>query len=91
MDGPSHKVYTPLGPLLAVGYDPGAEMLAYASTTGGRIWASVPQPLITEVPPGSTPEQLSEGLRILRDAAEQPPVEDQLIWLAQERPYLPDP
>lgn len=89
-DGPSVKVYTPLGPLLVDGVSPVHPIQAFAITTGDREWMSVEQPLLSSLPPTSSLEQLERGLDHLRDTAEQPPVAGNLIWLNREEPFLPE-
>lgn len=91
VDGPTRNVYTPLGPLIACGLNPTAPIRAFAVTAGGRWWHSPLQPLVTRVPPGSTAEQLTEGLKRLVDDAEPPPKANGLIWLSREEPFLPEP
>ena len=65
--------------------------MAYAVTTGGVLWVSTPQPLVTGIPPTSSLEQVGHGLMTLRDAADFPPVHGGLVWLNAEEPYLPEP
>jgi hypothetical protein len=89
VDGPTRVVYTPLGPLLAAGLDLGAPTAGFVQTAGQRQWLSSLTPLVTDTPPGSTPEQLGAGLRRLRNEAETPPIHQGLVWLTQEDPYLP--
>jgi hypothetical protein len=95
VDGPTKKVYTPLGPMLAAGIHPFDLVEAIAITTGGREWCSPPQPLMKSVPSVSTAKQLSQGLEQLRESAEQPPVVGSEVGLHREDPYLldepPDP
>lgn len=90
VDGPSRKLYTPLGPLLAAGFHPAGFVEAVAITTGGREWFSPSQPLIQSVPSVMTPALLREGLQQLKDEAEKPPVVEDEIALHAERPFLPD-
>jgi hypothetical protein len=90
VDGPTRKVYTPLGPLLAAGVNPVAPIEAYAVTAGNRRWLSPMQPLLHTVPPGTTPEALEAGLKKLAGDAEAPPEAGGLVWLHREEPYLPD-
>jgi hypothetical protein len=72
-NGPSHRLYTPLGPLLKIGIDPIDEPVwAWARTTNGREWTDRMHPILQLPPPGSTPEQVGAGLRRLRDEAEPP-------------------
>jgi hypothetical protein len=89
VDGPSHKIYTPLGPMLAAGISPVGAVEAFALTTGGRCWSAPAQPLIRSLPPVMTNEQLGEGLARLREEAEPPPIVGAQIALHQELPLLP--
>ena len=90
VDGPTRKVYTPLGPLLAAGIDPLSPIEAFAVTTGERWWFSPLQPLLGSPVPGIGPAALAEGLGALRNEATLPPSADRLIFLHPEHPYLPD-
>jgi len=76
--------------MLAAGIHPFDLVEGIAITTGGREWLSPPQPLIKSVPPVSTAQQLSEGLKQLRDSAEAPPVVGNEVGLHREDPYLLD-
>jgi hypothetical protein len=89
VDGPSHKIYTPLGPMLAAGINPFALVEPFAVTTGEREWSAPPQPLIHSLPPMTSNEQLGKGLARLRDEAEPPPIVGEQIALKQELPVLP--
>jgi hypothetical protein len=89
VDGPSHKVYTPLGPMLAAGISPFGLVEAFAVTTGERDWSASPQPLIYALPPTTDKEQLGKGLARLRDEAETPPIVGEQIALKRELPMLP--
>jgi hypothetical protein len=89
VDGPSHTVYTPLGPMMSAGISPFGEVEAFAATTGGRSWSAPPQPLIHALPPLVTDEQLGEGLTRLREEADRPPVVGEQIALHQVLPVLP--
>jgi len=72
-DGPRHRLYTPLGPLLAIGIDPIFEPVwAWAHTTNGRKWTGPSAPILRYMPPRATPEQVEAGLQRLRDASEPP-------------------
>lgn len=89
VDGPSAKVHTPLGPMLAAGIDPVSDVYAYAITAGDREWEGSPQPLVQSLLPPMTPELLLDGLEALTLEAELPPKIGHLISLRQEGPYLP--
>lgn len=90
VDGPTHKLYTPLGSMLAAGIHPFDLVEAVAITTGGREWFSPPQPLIASIPSIASPEQFKEGLEQLRNSAEAPPVLENEILLPSEEPFLLD-
>jgi hypothetical protein len=90
VDGPTHKIYTPLGPMLASGIDPFDIIEAVVVTTGGREWLSPPQPLIQSMPPNVAPDLFRAGLKELRDKAEAPPVLGNEVGLLEEEPYLID-
>lgn len=90
VDGPTHKLYTPLGPMLASGISPVDVVEALCITTGGREWLSPPQPLIASIPPVGSAERFNEGLEQLRSSSEAPPVVGNEISLAIEEPYLVD-
>lgn len=89
-DGPSHTVYTPLGPMMSAGINPFGEVEAFAATAGGRWWSAPLQPLIHSLPPLVTDKQLGEGLTRLREKAEPPPVVGEQIALHQVQPVLPE-
>ena len=89
VDGPSHKIYTPLGPMLAAGINPFAPVEAFAVTSGEREWSAPAQPLIYALPPMTDNAQLGKGLARLRDVAEPPPIVGEQIALKQELPVLP--
>lgn len=89
VDGPSHTVYTPLGPMMAAGISPFGELEAFAVTTGGRNWSAPLQPLIHSLPTLLTEEQLSKGLARLREQSDKPPAVGEQIALHQEIPVLP--
>jgi len=88
VDGPSQKVYTPLGPMMASGINPFDMVEAFVITTGGKEWFSPAQPLIRAVPPIVGPELLKKGLAQLRDEADPPPKMEDEIALLQEDPFL---
>jgi hypothetical protein len=88
VDGPSHKIYTPLGPMLAVGINPFVPLQAFAITTGGREWFSPPQALVQAPPPGVTLERLADGLRRLAGSSDRPHEAEGLVWLMREEPHL---
>jgi hypothetical protein len=88
VDGPTRKIYTPLGPMLASGINPFDLVEAVVITTGGREWFSPPQPLIHSVPPDVSPELLHAGLERLRDEAESPPVLGGEVGLLEGEPFL---
>jgi hypothetical protein len=90
VDGPSHTVYTPLGPMMSAGISPFGEVEAFAATAGGRSWSAPLQPLIHTLPPLVTDEQLGEGLTRLREEADPPPVVGEQIALHQVLPVLPE-
>lgn len=90
VDGPTRKVYTPLGPLLATGVNPFDILEAFAITVGGREWFSPPQPLIQSIPPVMSADLLRDGLQRLRDDAEKPPVVGNEVGLKEEQPLLPE-
>jgi hypothetical protein len=90
VDGPTRKIYTPLGPMLAAGISPFDLVQAVAVTAGGREWLSPPNPLIQSIPPIVSPELLAKGLERLRDLAESPPRLGSEIGLLPEEPYLID-
>jgi hypothetical protein len=90
VDGPTYKLYTPLGPMLAAGINPFDLVEAVAITTGGREWLSPPQPLIKLIPPVASAERFREGLENLRDSSEAPPVVGNELALHVEQPYLMD-
>jgi hypothetical protein len=90
VDGPTQKIYTPLGPMLAAGVNPFAVLEAFVVTTGGREWFAPPQPLIQSVPPVSSADQLRTGLERIRDAADIPPMVGRELALAREKPQLID-
>lgn len=89
VDGPSAKVHTPLGPMLAAGIDPFSDVEAYVMTAGDREWLAPPQPLIQGLMPPMTPDLLWQGLTRLKDEAELPVRTGHLIGLKREEPYLP--
>jgi hypothetical protein len=88
VDGPSHKIYTPLGPVLAAGINPFVPLQAFAITTGGREWLSPAQPLVQTPPPAMTMERVADGLRRLAESSEPPPESGGLVWLTREEPHL---
>jgi hypothetical protein len=88
VDGPSRKIYTPLGPMLAIGINPFTPVEAFAITTGGREWFSPPQPLIAPPPPGIEPESFLRGLKDLAEAAEAAPSAGHIVFLAADEPRL---
>jgi len=89
VDGPRHRIYTPLGPLLRAGLNPVADLQAFA-VTAEREWFSPIQPLIHSQPPAPvTPNLLHQGLEKLRDEAEEPPRVGNVIALNEEQPHLP--
>lgn len=90
VDGPTKKLYTPLGPLLAAGVNPFDALEAFATTTGGKEWFSPLQPLIQSIPPVMSVDLLRDGLQRLRDDAEKPPVVGNEIGLKEEHPFLPE-
>lgn len=90
VDGPTHKLYTPLGPMLAAGISPFGTIEALAITTGGKEWLSPPQPLLQSIPPVGPPELLQTGLERLREEAEAPPLVGYEIGLKEEKPFLVD-
>lgn len=90
VDGPTRKIYTPVGPLLAAGVNPVVPIQAFAVTTGGRWWYAPPQMLISEPPPGISLEAFGESIAAISDASSVPPSADRLIWLAHEEPFLPE-
>lgn len=93
-NGPSKSTTTPLGPLLTLGFSPREDpIVGLVTTTGGREWWHGKKPLIEGVPPGTTSDQLDEGLDRLFDEAEKdpPPVVEGLVWLKRETPYLERP
>jgi hypothetical protein len=90
VDGQSHQVFTPLGPMLAAGIDPFDLLEAFAVTTGDRDWAAPLQPLIFSRPPGMSAELLQRGLERLREGAERPPRVGDQIALTSAEPVLPD-
>jgi hypothetical protein len=89
VDGPSHTIHTPLGPMMAGGISPFGELEAFAVTTGGRLWSAPPQPLIQSLPSLISKEQLDQGLARLREKADPPPVVGEQIALHRELPVLP--
>jgi hypothetical protein len=91
VDGPSRRVSTPLGALLASGVDAFSPIEAFAVTTADRQWLSPPRALIRGVPPATTKQQLDAGLNKLTEEAELPPAADWLVWLPREDPFLPEP
>ena len=90
VDGPSQKVYTPLGPMLATGINPFDIVEAIAITTGGREWISPPNPLIQSIPSHVSGEQLEDGLDRLRQEVDAPPVTGNEVGLLEGRPVLAD-
>jgi hypothetical protein len=90
VDGPSHKVFTPLGPMLAAGIDPFDLLEAFAVTTGEKEWSAPMQPLIFSLPPGLSTEEFSNDLVRLRDKADRPPMVGDHILLKSAEPVLPD-
>lgn len=90
VDGPSHQVYTPLGPMLAAGIDPFDLLEAFAITTGGKEWAAPMQPLIFSLPPGLSAEEFSNDLVGLREAADRPPMVGNQVPLKPAEPVLPE-
>ncbi len=88
VDGPSRKVYTPLGPMLAAGINPFDVLEGVAITTGGREWISPPSPLIQSIPSSVSHDQLGNGLNRLRNEAETPPATGNEIGLLEEEPFL---
>lgn len=90
VDGPTFKLYTPLGPMLAAGISLFGEVEALAITTGGREWMSPPQPLLQSMPPMVTHDLLKTGLERLRDDGEAPPLIGREIGLKEETPFLVD-
>lgn len=90
VDGPTGKIYTPLGPMLAAGIHPLGPLEGVAITTGGREWLSPPQPLIKSLPPVSSADQLSRGLEYLRNSADRPPTVGNEVGLLRDEPFLPD-
>jgi len=90
VDGATHKVYTPLGPMLVAGISPFDYVEALAITTGGREWVGPPQPLIASIPPVASVEVFKEGLEALRGSSESPPIVGDEISLRVEEPYLVD-
>lgn len=90
VDGPTQKVYTPLGPMLAAGISLFLPLEAFATTTGGHEWLSPPQPLVQSMPPVSSTEQVQRGLERLREEAQPPPLVGNEIGLAREKPRLID-
>lgn len=92
VDGPTRKIYTPLGPILAAGIDPTASLEAFAVTTGDHWWISPPQALIQALPPGMNEDQLGAELTKLKAAAEVPPSHDRQVYLRATLPIpLADP
>jgi hypothetical protein len=90
-DGPIRRVYTPIGPLLALGFDPTSPMTrAWAKTADDREWRGPAEPWLQYVPPGSTVELVGKGLKQLTDDAEPAAKADGLVWLERVRPVLPD-
>jgi hypothetical protein len=90
VDGPTQKIYTPLGPMLAGGINPFDMVEALVVTTGGREWFSPAQPLIQSVPTLVGPDLFKTGLEQLRNEAEAPPQAGDELALLQEDPFLPD-
>lgn len=90
VDGPSHQIFTPLGPMLAAGIDPFDLLEAVAITTGGKEWAAPMQPLVFSLPPGLSPEEFSDDLVLLRGSADRPPMVGNQIPLKPAEPVLPD-
>jgi hypothetical protein len=89
-DGPVRRVYTPLGPLLALGFDPLSPVTrAWLKTADGREWRGPSEPWLQQVPPGSSAELVEQGLKLLADKAEPAPRADGLVWLEKVRPVLP--
>jgi len=88
-DGPNRRVYTPIGPLLTVGFDPLSPLTrAWAKTSDGREWRGPAQPWIQQIPPGSTEELLGLGLGELARSAERPPIAGTLVWLEKVNPVV---
>jgi hypothetical protein len=90
VDGPSHTVYAPLGPMMSAGISPFGEVEAFAATAGGRSWSAPLQPLIHTLPSLVSDAQLGEGLTRLREEADPPPVVGEQIALHQVLPVLPE-
>ena len=89
-DGPARRVYTPLGPLLALGFQAMSPLTrAWAKTADGREWRGPEEPWLQHIPPGSTPELVGEGMRRLADAAEPAHRAGSLVWLDRVKPVLP--
>jgi hypothetical protein len=89
VDGPSHQVFTPLGPMLAAGIDPFGVLEAIAVTTGGKEWQAPMQPLVFSLPPGLSAEEFSKDLVRLREEADRPPMVGDQIPLKPAEPVLP--
>lgn len=89
VDGPSHRVSTPLGPLLKAGMDPHSLIRAFVITTGDKEWVSPPQGLLGNLPPMTTRDQLANALHRLADDAALPAIVGQMAALVREEPYLP--
>lgn len=89
VDGPSHQVFTPLGPMLAAGIDPFDLLEAFVVTTGGKEWFAPMQPLIFSLPPGLSAQEFSDDLVRLRDEADRPPMVGDQIPLMPAEPVLP--
>lgn len=90
VDGPSHQIFTPLGPMLAAGIEPFDLLEAFAVTTGGKEWSAPMQPLVFSLPPGLSAEEFSNDLVRLRDEADRPPMVGDQIPLKPAEPVLPD-
>ena len=90
VDGPSHKVFTPLGPMLAAGINPFDLLEAFAITTGEKEWSAPMQPLIFSLPPGLSAEEFSGDLVRLKEEADRPPMIGDHILLTSADPVLPD-
>jgi hypothetical protein len=90
VDSPLTKIYTPLGPLLACGLNPVADVEAFAVPQSSGTKYSPIQTLLKSVPSVSKPDQVGTGLIALRDGAERPPKVDGVFALQRDNPGLPE-
>jgi len=81
-DGPTVKVMTRIGPLLALGLDPlGDDVAPFVVTAAERYWWGRPGPLLPRIPADVSREHVAEALARIRDEAERPTGDGHLYGL----------